>query len=38
MNSAQALVHNLMIAGYLLPHFSANSARRACAAASVGAV
>lgn len=37
-NSAQALVHNRMIAGYLFSHFSLNSAKASSAACSEGAV
>jgi hypothetical protein len=37
-NYGQALVHSLTMAGYLPPQASANSSKRACAAASVGAV
>ena len=38
MNSVQAERHSPIAAGYLVPHFSANSSNRAAAAASVGAV
>jgi hypothetical protein len=37
-NSAQALCHSRMIAGYLGPQISANSVKRSLAAASVAAV
>jgi hypothetical protein len=37
-NSAQALFHNRMIAGYRLSYSRVNSANRSRAAASVGAV
>ena len=38
MNSSQADCQSFTIAGYGLPHASANSANRSAAAASVGAV
>jgi transposase-like protein len=38
MNSLQAFSQSLLIAGYCLPHFASNSAKRSLAAASDGAV